>query len=686
MTGKFATVATGMMVIAILVLAVTLVVRSPAALALARVVGIPVPDPPRGAHCACAGGICPLDANGRPCSCGCALKADAQSVQPLDALLNTACSDGMAGPYPCRDIDLMAFLPHADIGGGTGNDIWGWTDPVTGREYALVGRSTGTAFVDVSTPSRPVYVGDLPTSTVSSIWRGIKVFADHAFIVSEAPNHGMQIFDLRQLRTVTPRQGSGQASPPVTFTETAHYAGFGSTHTLAMNTRTGFAYAAGTRTCEGGLHVVDVRAPAAPRPAGCFSLDGYTHETQCVVYDGPDTLYRGHEICFNSNEDTLTIVDASDKLEQVQVSRTGYGGSAYTHQGWLSEDHRFFLVNDEGDETAFRHPTRTWIWDVSDLRAPFIASRYDGPTPAIDHNLYIRGNLVYESNYRSGLRVLDASELARGALQEVGFFDVYPSDDAPAYNGAWSAYPFFASGSVAVNGIEQGLFLVRPRTTPRGQPAGLSLTIAGPGTIAPTDQEWSFVVMAANHGPGHLSETRVIETPPPTAALVSVRPSQGECSVGTVASCDLGNLAAGSAAFVIVTIRAASDREFVSSAVVSARADDGSKREASALTMTRGVRHAPALALRRPVAGATFGIGRNNTIQWTLRGVTGGVRIDLSRNDGDSWTNLSDEVENVGFYDWTGAGPTTSRARIRVTSLARPELTQTSPPFALGRP
>jgi hypothetical protein len=90
--------------------------------------------------------------------------------------------------------------------------------------------------------------------------------------------------------------------------------------------------------------------------------------------------------------------------------------------------------------------------------------------------------------------------------------------------------------------------------------------------------------------------------------------------------------------------------------------------------------------MRRPVAGTTFGIERNNTVQWTLRGVTGGVRIDLSRDDGESWTRLSDEVENVGFYDWTGSGQMTSRARIRVSSLVRPELTQTSPPFAIGRP
>ena len=110
-----------------------------------------------------------------------------------------------------------------------------------------------------------------------------------------------------------------------------------------------------------------------------LQLDGYTHETQCVT--GPDTFYHGREICFNSNEDTLTIVDVSDKLEQVQLSRTGYDGSAYTHQGWLTEDQRFFLVNDEGDEAAFGHPTRTWIWDVSYIDAPVLASDYDGPTP-----------------------------------------------------------------------------------------------------------------------------------------------------------------------------------------------------------------------------------------------------------------------------------------------------------------
>ncbi len=671
-TTRYLTVAAGIAVVAI---AAPIVVRSPIAVALAQAGGILFRDPPETPHCTCRGGSCPLDSNGRRCSCGCSVRADRQPVQRLDSLGDVSCADGYAGIYPCRDVDLMAFLPHSAIGGGSGNDIWGWTDPVTGKEYALVGRSSGTAFVDISEPRFPVYLGDLPTKTINSTWRGIKVFADHAFIVSEAPNHGMQVFDLKQLRNVI--------SPPVIFTDTAHYAGFGSTHTLALNTRTGFAYAAGTRTCEGGLHVVDVRTPTAPRAAGCFSFDGYSHETQCVVYDGPDTFYQGREICLNSNEDTLTIVDTTDKVEQVQLSRTGYGGSAYTHQGWLTEDQRFFLVNDEGDESAFKHPTRTWIWDVSDLDAPVLAHYYDGPTPSIDHNLYIRGNLVYESNYRSGLRVLDASEIAQGILREVGFFDIFPFDDLPAYNGAWSNYPFFASGSVVINGIEQGLFVVKPHVTPQGLPTGLQATIAGPGNASPIDRDWSFLVRVANPGPGRLSEANVMQTPPATAQLLSARASQGECAVTTIVSCNLGSLAPGSEAFVTVTVRAATEGDNVSTAVVSAIAEDGSKQETSPMVMTRGVRHPPALTLRRP-AGGTFWIGRNNTIQWTLRGVAGGVSIDLSRDDGASWTRLIDEAENVGFYDWTGVGDPTANAKIRVASVTRPELTHTSPAFAIA--
>lgn len=380
--------------------------------------------------------------------------------QPLAAQGFTPCTNGFAGTFPCAGIDLLSFLPHDTLGGGTGNDIWGWTDNLTGKEYALVGRSSGTSFVDISNPTSPVYLGNLPTHSANSIWRGIKVYKDHAFVVSEAAGHGMQVFDLRQLRNVQP------SAAPVTFTETAHYGGFGNGHTLAMNEETGFAYAAGTGTCSGGLHIIDVRNPVAPTYAGCFAADGYSHETQCVTYRGTDLEHRGKEICFNSNEDTLTIVDVTDKGAPRQLSRLPYDGARYTHQGWLTEDGTHFLVDDELDEIRLGTKTRTHVINVSDLDAPAYVGFHQHATPSIDHNLYIRGRYVFESNYTSGLRILRLDNVATAAMSEVGFFDVFPVNDNPDFAGTWSNYPFFSSGTVIVNGIEQGLFVLRPTSLP----------------------------------------------------------------------------------------------------------------------------------------------------------------------------------------------------------------------------
>jgi len=395
--------------------------------------------------------------------------------QPLVAMGKTPCVGGMAGTFPCHNVDLASFLPLSDIGGGSVNDVWGWTDPLTGKEYAIVGRSNGTSFVDISNPEQPTYLGNLPPHSVDSVWRSIKVYADHAFIVSEADNHGMQVFDLTRLRNV--------AAPPVAFTENAHYAGFRRAHTLAVNEATGFAYAAGSKdTCAGGLHVVDIRNPGAPVFAGCVGQDGYTHETQCVIYRGPDLEYQGHEVCFNSNEDTLTIVDVTNKSEPKQLSRTTYAGVGYTHQGWLTEDHKYFLLDDELDEIKSGVKSTTYTWNVADLDAPSMMAVYSGQSPAIDHNLYIRGSRAYQANYRSGLRILDITNVGAADLSELAFFDVYPVDDAPQFSGAWSNFPFFPSGIVIVGGIEQGLFVLRP--TIGGQtlpPPQLMLDGSGPG-------------------------------------------------------------------------------------------------------------------------------------------------------------------------------------------------------------
>ncbi|MFK8015240.1 MAG: choice-of-anchor B family protein [Gammaproteobacteria bacterium] len=408
------------------------------------------------------------------------VRASDVDTRQLRAMATTECDGGFAGVYPCNNVDLLSFTPLSGIGGGSGNDIWGWTDPDTGNEYAIMGRTNGTAFVDITDAENPVYLGNLPTHTGNSTWRDVKVHSNHAYIVSEASGHGMQVFDLTQLRNVP--------NPPQTFSNTAHYANFGNAHNIVINEETAFAYAVGTGTCSAGLHMIDISTPAAPTFSGCYSDDGYTHDAQCVVFRGPThRFHHGSELCFNSNEDTLTIVDVTDKSAPVQLARLPYSGRGYTHQGWLTEDHKYFILDDELDERQLGHATRSRVFDVSDPSAPVLLGQYDSTAAAVDHNLYVKGDYVFQANYRAGLRILEVVDAATVNLQEEAFFDIYPDNDAAQFNGAWSVYPYFESGNVIVSGIEQGLFVLRPTSlTPSfdATPGSTNLQVCGVGSTS----------------------------------------------------------------------------------------------------------------------------------------------------------------------------------------------------------
>ncbi len=376
------------------------------------------------------------------------------------AMASAACVDGFAGAYPCSNIDLAAVLAPSEMGSGSAmlNDIWGWTDPVTGNEIAIVGRTNGTSFVDVTDPINPIFLGFLPTrGNTNESWRDIKVFQDHAFIVADgrtASSHGMQVFDLSELFNVTP--GS-------TLTETAHFNGFGAAHNIAINEDSGFAYVVGSSSCSGGLYMIDITDPTSPSFAGCFSADRYTHDAQCVIYQGPDSRYTDAEICVAYNEDTVTIVDVSNKTSPSLLARANYSGAQYTHQGWFfNEEQQYLIMNDELDELGSGSNTTSYIFDVSVLDEPEVIGTYEGPTSAIDHNLYTKSNLVYETNYRAGLRVLGAIDIDQGCLDEVAYFDTIPNSDSAQFSGTWSSYVYFASGNIIVSDIESGLFVLTP--------------------------------------------------------------------------------------------------------------------------------------------------------------------------------------------------------------------------------
>lgn len=384
-----------------------------------------------------------------------------------------SCDEGIAGQFDCGLVDLVSFLPNDEMGMNRGvrlNDVWGWEDPVTGVEYGIIGHMEGTVFIDLSDPAHPKYLGTLPRTegAPGSTWRDIKVFQDHAFIVADrAQEHGMQIFDLTQLRDLT--------DVPVEFTTTAHYDLIHSAHNIVINEETGYAYVVGAsgggETCGGALHMIDIREPQSPIFVGCFadettgrSKTGYSHDAQCVIYNGPDSKHAGQEICFSANETAISIVDVTNKENPIAIATGSYPHASYVHQGWLSEDQSFFFQNDELDEISGRiEKTRTIVWDVRELSDPIMIHELYGPTSATDHNLYVHGDLMYQTNNSSGLRIIDVS--SPEDPREIGFFDTTPYGNNDAgFNGTWSSYPYFESGMIIVTSRREGLFILKKQS------------------------------------------------------------------------------------------------------------------------------------------------------------------------------------------------------------------------------
>lgn len=369
----------------------------------------------------------------------------------------TPCEDGFAGVYPCSGYDLQAIVSLETFRANSGNDSWGWTDPQTGKEYAIMGLDDGTAFVDISVPDQPVYLGKLATASVPSSWRDVKVFQNHAFIVSEAANHGMQVFDLTRLRNVPSKQN---------FTADARFTGFGNAHNIAINEASGFAYVIGSSLYEGGPAFIDVNDPLNPTLEGGFSDESYSHDAHIVTYNGPDQDHHGKEILFGSNSDggdnnQVVIVDVTDKSAPTLISNMSYSNGGYTHQGWLAEDHQYYYLGDELDEINYGGRTKTLVFDLEDLDNPILHHTYLGATNAIDHNGYTKNNSFFIANYTAGFREINTINIASGAMEEEGFFDTYPSNNNANFNGVWSIYPYFESGVIVISDINTGLYLVK---------------------------------------------------------------------------------------------------------------------------------------------------------------------------------------------------------------------------------
>ena len=370
-------------------------------------------------------------------------------------LLPTGGSSGpallQAPSFPRSGVTLLAWLSLPDFGvpsGGNGNSCFGYTSP-SGREYAIMGLSTGTAFVEITQPGNPVIVAQV--TGPQSLWRDMRVYQNWCYSVSEGGS-GIQVMNLANID-----------SGVVTLVNTINDDATSATHTIAMDTASGFLYRSGGGS--NGLRIYNVGAnPTNPPRVGTWNTR-YVHEPSVFTFTSGPAAGKQLAFCCGGlnggfNSTGLYVVDVTNKAAPVQTAFVSYPDAQYAHQCWPSPDMQWLYLNDELDDQNLGINSRIRVFNISNPLAPVYVGTFTNGETSTDHNLYTKNDLIYNAAYRTGMRVYKTS--APGTPQvpvEVAYFDTWPDDDLNDFNGLWNIYPYFPSGVVIGSDIERGLFV-----------------------------------------------------------------------------------------------------------------------------------------------------------------------------------------------------------------------------------
>lgn len=353
--------------------------------------------------------------------------------------------------FPHNNVTLLSWLTLADFGvpgSGNGNSCFGYVSP-SGREYAIMGHSNGTAFVEVTQPGNATLVAQI--AGPQSLWRDIRTYSTYAYAISEGGG-GIQVMNLTNID-----------SGVVTLSGTVNDDATSSTHTLAVDPVSGFLYRSGGNTS--GLRIYDVHTnPAVPTRVGSWS-NIYVHEPAIFTFTSGPAAGKQIAYCCGGlnggfNSTGLYTVDVTNKAAPAQTSFVTYANSGYCHQAWPSSDMQFLYLDDELDDENLGITSLTRVFSLANPLIPAFVGTFTTGSTSIDHNQYTRADRIYQSNYRSGLHVWQTSSPGTQTNPvEIAYFDTYPQDDATLFNGLWNNYPYFPSGTVIGSDIERGLFV-----------------------------------------------------------------------------------------------------------------------------------------------------------------------------------------------------------------------------------
>ncbi len=339
------------------------------------------------------------------------------------SLVTGAALSGAPAPARAQQVSWNCErLARVDSLPGATASCWGYTDPSTGDEYAIIGKEFGTGFYNVSDPRNPVFVKFI--AGPSSIWREMKTYRQWCYIVSEGggPGAGLQIVSL--------------TDPENPVLVTTYTGTFTTAHTVSIDSASARLYANGA---SGGVRILSLANPTAPSYLGAYSTP-YVHDS----FVRNDTCFAA---CIGVGR--LIALDVSNPAAIDTLKRWAWPGAA-PHNAWPTEDAQYLFTTDETGGGRVRS------WSISPITSPIEVDNFTADPAHIVHNVHVRGSLAYVAHYLEGVQIVDVTDPTD--LRRVGFYDTYTGGGG--FDGAWGVFNYFPSGTIVVSDIENGLVLV----------------------------------------------------------------------------------------------------------------------------------------------------------------------------------------------------------------------------------
>lgn len=344
-------------------------------------------------------------------------------------------------------------LSKVDGLGSIWNDITGWHDSTSNREYAIAGTGDSIYFFDITNPNQITLVDVEDGKARGAINRDYETFDHFVYCVADQGLAALQIFDLQYLP------------------DSVHK--IFESDTLGMNTHSMHIEPASKRlymcsnkfgrpaTFSSAMDILSLENPQKPKFLARLDVPKNING-QPVFNNVHEVITRNDTAYCSAEYQGLFIYDLTNLSQQKLLGViTNYAQAGYNHTSWLDKTGRYIVVNDEV-------PTglAAKIFDITDFHNPKLVSLFNSHPKATPHNCFWVNSYIYQSSYQDGVYIWDASDPIHPKV--AAFYDTYPQNDTvfnSTYEGCWGVYPFLPSGNIIASDRANGIFVLRPDST-----------------------------------------------------------------------------------------------------------------------------------------------------------------------------------------------------------------------------